>query len=337
MSQLPSLITKVSNLNVETSKKVSAFLGAVVGDAASLHLEWIYDQAKVLDIVGGKDKDPAFWPDSHVPFFTLPNGKVSCYNDEAIQALSVMAKNDGKYDTGKLIDHFLIHFGDPESPYQIAKAKRVDKKYPIEGPWIQGTLISMMDRYKAGINPPGPEDAEDHDGLCTALPLMIQQSPDLNMEELKSCFQVVSTKPDAITHYEVEAFLLNEYLKGTENPIEATKDHFKENEMILNEINAVLEGKKAGQSAEELVKKFGLACPLPGSFQSSLVTLVGAQSYADGIKEAIFCGGDSCSRSNLIGACLGAKFGISAIPQEWLAKVDGIEELIDNCMKVFDK
>ena len=133
MSQLPSLITKVSNLNVETSRKVSAFLGAVVGDAASLHLEWIYDQAKVLDIVGGKDKDPAFWPDSHVPFFTLPNGKVSCYNDEAIQALSVMAKNDGKYDTGKLIDHFLIHFGDPESPYQIAKAKRVDKKYPIEG------------------------------------------------------------------------------------------------------------------------------------------------------------------------------------------------------------
>ena len=133
MSQLPSLITKVSNLNVETSRKVSAFLGAVVGDAASLHLEWIYDQAKVLDIVGGKDKEPAFWPDSHVPFFTLPNGKVSCYNDEAIQALSVMAKNDGKYDTGKLIDHFLIHFGDPESPYQIAKAKRVDKKYPIEG------------------------------------------------------------------------------------------------------------------------------------------------------------------------------------------------------------
>ena len=100
MSQLSSLITKVSNLNVETSRKVSAFLGAVVGDAASLHLEWIYDQAKVLDIVGGKDKDPAFWPDSHVPFFTLPNGKVSCYNDEAIQALSVMAKNDGKYDTG---------------------------------------------------------------------------------------------------------------------------------------------------------------------------------------------------------------------------------------------
>ena len=209
--------------------------------------------------------------------------------------------------------------------------------FDFEGPWIQGTLIKMMDQHKAVVDPPGPKDAEDHDGLCTALPLIIQQSPDLDMAELETCFQIVSTKRDALNHYEVEAFLLNEYLKGTENPIEATKDHFQENEMILKEINAVLDGKKAGKCAEELVEQFGMACPLPGSFQSSLVTLVGAQSYADGIKEAIFCGGDSCSRANLIGACLGAKFGITAIPEEWLAKVDGVEELINNCMIVFDK
>ena len=129
------MITKVSNLNVETSRKVSAFLGAVVGDAASLHLEWIYDQAQVLKIVGGKDKDPSFFPKSHVPFFSLPNGTVSCYNDEAIQALLAMAMNGGEYDSGKLIDRFMSHFGDPKSPYQIALAKRKEKKkkYPIEG------------------------------------------------------------------------------------------------------------------------------------------------------------------------------------------------------------
>ena len=46
MSQLSSLITKVSTLNVETSRKISAFIGAIVGDAACLNLDWIYDQAK---------------------------------------------------------------------------------------------------------------------------------------------------------------------------------------------------------------------------------------------------------------------------------------------------
>ena len=193
----------------------------------------------------------------------------------------------------------------------------------------------MMERSEAGINPPGADDAEDHDGFTTALPLIIQQSPDLNMEDLKSCFEVVSTKPESLMHYEVEAFLLNEYMKGTEDPLEATLEHFKENEMICNEINAVQDGKNTTQSCEELVKTFGLKCNLPGSFQSSLVTLIGAQSYDEGIKETIFCGGDSCSRSNVVGACLGAKFGIANIPIEWIAKVDGIEDIIENCLKVF--
>ena len=37
----------ISNLDIETQRKIGAFVGAIVGDAASLHLEWIYDQNKV--------------------------------------------------------------------------------------------------------------------------------------------------------------------------------------------------------------------------------------------------------------------------------------------------
>ena len=59
-----------------------------------------------------------------------------------------MSDNGGVFDQAKVINHFLKHFGDPSSPYQIALAKRKDKKYPIEGPWIQGAMMSMMDRFK---------------------------------------------------------------------------------------------------------------------------------------------------------------------------------------------
>ena len=38
----------LSSLDIETQRKIGAFVGAIVGDAASLHLEWIYDQNKVL-------------------------------------------------------------------------------------------------------------------------------------------------------------------------------------------------------------------------------------------------------------------------------------------------
>ena len=38
----------LSSLDIETQRKIGAFVGAIVGDAASLHLEWIYDQNKVI-------------------------------------------------------------------------------------------------------------------------------------------------------------------------------------------------------------------------------------------------------------------------------------------------
>ena len=78
-------------------------------------------------------KDPAFWNRDYCPFFSLPNGKVSCYADQSIQALNVLFENGGVYDEKKLIDHFLDYFGHPQSPYQVSLGKRKNKKYPIEG------------------------------------------------------------------------------------------------------------------------------------------------------------------------------------------------------------
>ena len=69
------------------------------------------------------------------------------------------------------------------------------------------------------------------------------------------------------------------------------------------------------------------------SFQSSLVSIIGATSYSEAIRETILCGGDSCTRGILIGACLGAKFGIQSIPEDWLKKVDGINDIIEKSIK----
>ena len=280
-------------------------------------------------------KDPAFWPESFNPFFTLPNGKVSCYADQAIQSLKVMSNNEGKFDAEKLIQHFLDYFGNPDGTYQDALLRRRNNKWPIEGPWVQSALISMMDRHKAGINPPGQEDGNEHDGLVTALPLIIQQSPNLDKDRLMSCFRILTQDPDALERHFAEAFLIQEYIKGSENPIPKALEHFQNSSLITNDIKAVLEGLEFGETASNLVRKFGWTCPMPGSFQSSLVSIIKANSYEEAIRETILCGGDCCSRSNLIGACLGAKFGIERIPIEWIEKVDGIEDIIKDCIAVF--
>ena len=127
-----SMSSHVLSLSPETQRKVGSFIGAIVADAASLHLEWIYDQNKVNKIVS-KEKDPAFWEEDHCPFFSLPNGKVSCYADQAIQTLDIMYKNGGSLDESMLIDHFLQYFGDRGSPYQVSLAKRRNNNYPVEG------------------------------------------------------------------------------------------------------------------------------------------------------------------------------------------------------------
>ena len=122
MFKLENLISKVNSLDDLSHRKVSALIGALVGDAACLHLEWIYDQDKVTKIV--QNANPEFWHENHNPFFDLPNGKLSGYADQTLQVLNIMASNDGKFDASQIIEHFLKFFGDTESPYQKSLLKR---------------------------------------------------------------------------------------------------------------------------------------------------------------------------------------------------------------------
>ena len=80
-----------------------------------------------------------------------------------------------------------------------------------------------------------------------------------------------------------------------------------------------------------------MACELPGSFMGSLVSIIRAQSYAEGIRETIRCAGALCARSNFIRACLYAKYGIEDIPIEWIERVEGMEQIIENFLKCFAK
>ena len=49
MAKLSSLIDKIVSLETEKSRKISAFVGAIVGDAACIHLEWIYDETTLTE------------------------------------------------------------------------------------------------------------------------------------------------------------------------------------------------------------------------------------------------------------------------------------------------
>jgi len=52
MSKIASLLRKVAELDPITSRKVSCMVGAAVGDACCVRLEWIYSQEMMARIIG---------------------------------------------------------------------------------------------------------------------------------------------------------------------------------------------------------------------------------------------------------------------------------------------
>ena len=58
--------------------------------------------------------------------------------------------------------------------------------------------------------------------------------------------------------------------------------------MVSKEITAVEMELKGGTDPKRLVAKCGMACELPGSFMGSLVSIITAESYAEGTGINIF-------------------------------------------------
>lgn len=64
---------------------------------------------------------------------------------------------------------------------------------------------------------------------------------------------------------------------------------------------------------------------MPGSIQSALCALLDAvkvEDYVRVVREVALVGGCNCSRASLVGACLGAKFGLEGIPLDWMEKTE---------------
>lgn len=57
--------------------------------------------------------------------------------------------------------------------------------------------------------------------------------------------------------------------------------------------------------------------------------LLDAGDYVGTARRTMEAGGCNCSRVSLIGACLGAKYGLSSIPVAWLEKTDSAEHKLE--------
>ncbi len=87
-----------------------------------------------------------------------------------------------------------------------------------------------------------------------------------------------------------------------------------------------------GQDHAPVAKSFGLSCNLEFGLPIVAHNLLEAGSFAEAVRRNILAGGDSCGRGILLGAVLGAAYGVGGergIPDDWLKKLSGRDDIVD--------
>ena len=182
MSQkLEQLYAKYELLNDIQKRAVSSVVGAGVADAATRPVHWLYDRTKLEATIG--DQNPAFWSSNLSPFYNLPTGRRSCYNDQGFIQLSTLPARSTKeiFNVNAYLGGFQILFG-LGSEYAVssdAKTELYSKlpphtlaSSPIEGPWQQHAVSFLLKELLSGDQIKGDPDAKQTDGFAGALPLI---------------------------------------------------------------------------------------------------------------------------------------------------------------------
>jgi len=297
------------------------FLGATVADAAARPLHWVYNQKKLNSYIKGK-KDFSFLKENKSPFYNIKTGKVSGYNEIG----QVMFKTllEGHDDINpRFKKNILKNFG-PGSIYWKnlglrSKYKKVkDWRGIINGPWIHQNVIETVKNIKLKKKSTGGVKVNESDGFCASLPYFLYGY------DFKSLEKIITTVTiSKISHkYALAKFhIIDLALKGAKNPINEFVKKFKKNPNYKIIIDDIIKIRKLKSNSHSLiVKKLGMACSYPGTFNSSIHAIISSTNYQRAILKTIKAGGCNCSRANFIGAYFAALKGLNSIPKSWIKK-----------------
>ena len=297
------------------------FLGATVADAAARPLHWVYNQKKLLSYIRGK-KDFTFLKNNKSPFYKIKTGKVSGYN-EIGQVMFKTLLEDHKNIEERFKTNIIKNFG-PGSVYWKnfnlrAKYRKVkDWRGIIKGPWIHQNIIETVINIKTKKKITGGIKVNESDGYCAALPYFLYG---YNFKSLKKIISTVTVSKISLKYALVKFHLIDLALKGSKDPINEFIKKFKKNLYFQNVVDDIKKVKKLKSKPHSiLVKKLGMACSYPGTFNSSIHSIINSTNYKSAILRTIKAGGCNCSRVNFIGAYFAALKGVNTIPKSWIKK-----------------
>ena len=305
------------------------FLGATVADSAARPLHWVYNQKKLLSYIKGK-KDFTFLKKNKSPFYNIKTGRVSGYNDIA-QVMFKTLVEDHRNIEESFKKNIIKNFG-PGSTYWKnlnlrSKYRKVkDWRGIIKGPWIHQNIIETVKNIKAKKKLTGGAKVNESDGYCAALPYFLYG---YDFDSVKKIISIVTVSKISLKYALAKFHLIDLALKGAKDPITEFTKKFKKNSNFKDIVEDIKKIKKLKSKPHSLmVKKLGMACSYPGTFNSSIHSIINSKNYKVAILKTIKAGGCNCSRANFIGAYFAALKGINTIPKTWIKKADPSRKIL---------
>ena len=306
------------------------FLGATVADAAARPLHWVYNQKKLNSYIKGR-KDFSFLKKNKSPFYNIKTGKVSGYNEIGQVMFETLLESHDNIDQ-RFKKNIMKNFG-PGSIYWKnlglrSKYRKVkDWRGIIKGPWIHQNVIDMIKNIKLKKKITGGTKVNESDGFCASLPYFLYGFDFKSIEKIISLVTISKiSRKYALANFH----LIDLALKGPKNPINEFIKKFRKNsnfKIIINDITKIKKFKSKSHSA--IVKKLGMACSYPGTFNSSIHAILNSSNYKKAILKTIKAGGCNCSRANFIGAYFTALKGFNTIPKSWIKKTYPAKKILD--------
>lgn len=340
-TSISAQLEAVAALPRAQERAVSSLLGAAVADAAARPLHWVYDMELMEELM--KDgQDPDFWPESMSPFYTLPTGARSCYNHVVMAGLQAFVEADGEADLDVYRAVIRRTFGEGTAWQEAlarrkeayTPAKRREKREPVEGPWLHGAVIHLLDNGEAEAG------NTEMDAFLLCLPHLLFRANRPGV--LEECLTIASLLTGVTTWVTAQLEVVRAVLE-----MGALSRESAEELEVEEEAWAALEQvwERIEEDHIKVVSDWGNNCHQPGSVQGALHAFVRymdvenskegnvGETFKSAVRETIKAGGCNCSRCNFLGSLMGARAGLKCLPTEWLERGTDLPTLLPVMLK----
>ncbi len=299
-----------------------AIWGQFVGDAFCLGTHWIYDLAELGRRFPGGVAGFEAPAEGHY-HAGKRSGDLTHYGDAALVLLRSVA-GAGRFDAVEFGTRFVALFGSDDY--------RGYRDHATRGT-LENFRAFVKDHPGQGYHFQGGADDDQPATATRLVPVVLAHFRDDGLlRVVESATRSVQDNDRAVAYMKAHALILRELFNGAELrkalevASQAMDDGPGPGRDVASAIKAAIEAVR--MTVVDATLTFGQSCPLASSFPAAVQCALKYEAdVGRAFSETANAGGDSAGRAALIGAWLGARLGVAAIPADWRDRLSARAEI----------